>query len=104
MAKLAQLPAHDGAPDTVAANVRRMPRLEPRYYAFLSYSHKDKALAEWVHRELERFRVPHALAGRLTANGVVPDVSPRFSAISTISRRRATSAGKSRPRSPYRNS
>ncbi|MEO8455281.1 MAG: toll/interleukin-1 receptor domain-containing protein [Sphingomicrobium sp.] len=72
MAKLAQLPANDGAPDTVAANARRLPRLEPRYYAFLSYSHNDKALADWLHRELERFRVPHALAGRLTANGVVP--------------------------------
>lgn len=72
MAKLAQLPANDGAADTVATNVRRMPRLEPRYYAFLSYSHKDKDLADWLHRELERFRVPRSLAGRLTANGVVP--------------------------------
>jgi hypothetical protein len=48
------------------------PRLRTRYYAFLSYSHKDKGLAEWLHRELEKFRVPGALAGKLTANGVVP--------------------------------
>jgi tetratricopeptide (TPR) repeat protein len=72
MAKLAQLPANDGAPDAVAANLRRLPRLEPRYFAFLSYSHQDKQLADWLHRELERFRVPRALAGRLTANGIVP--------------------------------
>src|SRR6185369_16016866 len=51
---------------------RGIPRLQTRYYAFLSYSHKDKELADWLHRELERFRVPRSLAGRLTANGVVP--------------------------------
>jgi len=43
-----------------------------KYRAFLSYSHRDKELADWLHRELERFRVPSALAGKLTANGVVP--------------------------------
>jgi tetratricopeptide (TPR) repeat protein len=50
----------------------RAPRLRTRYYAFLSYSHQDKELADWLHRELERFRVPSALAGKLTATGVVP--------------------------------
>jgi tetratricopeptide (TPR) repeat protein len=50
----------------------RKPRLRTRYYAFLSYSHKDKELADWLHSELEKFRVPKALAGKLTANGVVP--------------------------------
>ena len=50
----------------------RVPRLRTRYYAFLSYSHKDKELADWLHRELEKFRVPASLAGKLTANGVVP--------------------------------
>ena len=49
-----------------------MPRLRTRFYAFLSYSHKDKELADWLHRELEKFRVPHSLAGKLTATGVVP--------------------------------
>jgi eukaryotic-like serine/threonine-protein kinase len=72
MAKLAQLPANDRAPETADANARRVPRLQPRYFAFLSYSHKDKELADWLHRELERFRVPRALAGRLTENGIVP--------------------------------
>jgi tetratricopeptide (TPR) repeat protein len=72
MAKLAQLPANDRAPDMADANARRVPRLQPRYFAFLSYSHKDKEVADWLHRELERFRVPRTLAGRLTANGIVP--------------------------------
>ncbi len=71
MAKLARLTSIDRAPEA-GADVRRVPRLRTRYYAFLSYSHQDKELADWLHRELERFRVPHSLAGKLTANGVVP--------------------------------
>jgi len=71
MAQLAQLPASDGAPRSEGRS-SRIPRLRTRYYAFLSYSHKDKELADWLHRELERFRVPNTLAGKLTANGVVP--------------------------------
>ena len=71
MAKLARLPGFDRSPEA-DAKAQRVPRLRTRYYAFLSYSHKDKELADWLHRELERFRVPSALAGRLTANGVVP--------------------------------
>jgi tetratricopeptide (TPR) repeat protein len=69
MAKLARLPTADGATDATKV---RAPRLRTRYYAFLSYSHRDKELADWLHRELEKFRVPNSLAGKLTANGVVP--------------------------------
>ena len=50
----------------------RQARARTRYYAFLSYSHQDEELADWLHRELEKFRVPSSLAGRLTANGVIP--------------------------------
>src|SRR6478736_4741947 len=71
MAKLARLPAIGRAAEA-EADFRRVPRLRTRFYAFLSYSHKDKELADWLHRELERVRVPSALAGKLTANGVVP--------------------------------
>lgn len=45
---------------------------QPHYYAFLSYSHSDNRLAGWLHRRLEEYRVPHALAGRMTKNGVIP--------------------------------
>lgn len=72
MGKHARLPADDAAPQGAAAEVHRIHRLQARYYAFLSYSHKDQAMADWLHRELERFRVPKSLAGRLTANGVIP--------------------------------
>ncbi|MEO6255519.1 MAG: TIR domain-containing protein [Sphingomicrobium sp.] len=70
MPRLAAIPRSD--------KVRR--EAEPRadtvrplkYYAFLSYSHADAALADWLHDSLERFRTPSSLAGRLTANGVMP--------------------------------
>jgi tetratricopeptide (TPR) repeat protein len=71
MGKHARLPAFDRVAEARAAEGPRT-LLRTRYYAFLSYSHKDKELADWLHRELERFRVPRALGGRLTANGVVP--------------------------------
>jgi tetratricopeptide (TPR) repeat protein len=71
MTRLARLPRFDRTARQEPAE-GRAPRLRTRYYAFLSYSHKDKELADWLHRELEKFRVPKALAGKLTANGVVP--------------------------------
>jgi eukaryotic-like serine/threonine-protein kinase len=71
MSKLARLPGFGDA-SAAEAGAREVPRLRTRYYAFLSYSHRDKDLADWLHRELERFRVPSSLAGKLTANGVVP--------------------------------
>jgi len=71
MAKLSRLPTI-GRDAEAQAEQPRVPRLRTRYYAFLSYSHRDKELADWLHRELERFRVPRTIAGKLTANGVVP--------------------------------
>ena len=51
----------------------------PRYWAFLSYSHKDGATADWLHEALEKYRVPRSLVGRETANGTVPTgFSPIF--------------------------
>jgi tetratricopeptide (TPR) repeat protein len=40
--------------------------------AFLSYSHQDSAIADWLHETLEEFRVPPQLIGRLTDQGPVP--------------------------------
>ena len=42
------------------------------YFAFLSYSHRDEAIARWLHEELEKFRVPSAFVGKLTDHGPVP--------------------------------
>ena len=79
MTKLAQFAGYHRSREQEPRAPGEAPRLRTRYYAFLSYSHKDKELADWLHRELEKFRVPHALAGRLTSNGVVPRrLSPIF--------------------------
>lgn len=47
--------------------------VEPlRYRAFISYSHRDERWARWLHRALERYRIPRRLVGRETASGTVP--------------------------------
>jgi tetratricopeptide (TPR) repeat protein len=40
--------------------------------AFLSYSHDDAEVADWLHEELEEFHVPPRLVGKLTDQGPVP--------------------------------
>ncbi len=51
----------------------------PKYWAFLSYSHHDKAVAKRLQRQLETYRVPARLVGRETSQGPVPArVSPVF--------------------------
>lgn len=42
------------------------------YRAFISYSHADKACADWLHRELEAYRLPPKLVGTRTHVGDVP--------------------------------
>jgi WD40 repeat protein len=43
--------------------------MEPKYWAFISYSHADKKWADWLHRELETYLVPSRLVGRETERG-----------------------------------
>jgi len=43
-----------------------------RYWAFVSYSHKDTAFGRRLHRRLERYALPRRLVGRKTTQGVVP--------------------------------
>ena len=58
---------------TIPGSAARRPAPDAHhYFAFLSYSHQDRAEADWLHEQLEGFRVPSSLAGRLTANGVIP--------------------------------
>jgi len=50
-----------------------------RYRAFISYSHKDHAWADWLHRALESYTVPKHLVGRHTSAGEVPArIAPVF--------------------------
>jgi len=47
--------------------------------AFLSYSHDDAEIADWLHESLEEFHVPPRLVGRLTDQGPIPKrLSPIF--------------------------
>ena len=46
---------------------------QPRYTAFLSYSHKDAAAAGRLHRRLEGYRMPRRLVGKDGARGPVPE-------------------------------
>jgi tetratricopeptide (TPR) repeat protein len=78
MPRLAQLQRPNRALDTLEP---RPERLLPHhlYFAFLSYSHVDAGWGEWLHDALENFRVPRSLAGRLTAQGIVPQrLTPIF--------------------------
>jgi tetratricopeptide (TPR) repeat protein len=76
MNKFARLPAMDRASGALRRRVRHR---HSRYFAFLSYSHRDEQLADWLHSQLEQFRVPGNLAGKLTENGVIPKrLSPIF--------------------------
>ena len=43
-----------------------------RYRAFISYSHADKRVADWLHRALETYRIPPKLVGTSTRVGIVP--------------------------------
>lgn len=42
-----------------------------RYSAFISYNHRDKAWAGWLHRALERYRLPRDLIGKESPIGVL---------------------------------
>jgi len=44
-------------------------KTEFKYWAFISYSHTDAAWAKWLHKTLERYRVPRRLVGRATERG-----------------------------------
>jgi tetratricopeptide (TPR) repeat protein len=50
-----------------------------RYWAFISYSHRDAAFGHWLHRRLENYPVPRRLAGKMTNQGQVPQrLTPIF--------------------------
>jgi tetratricopeptide (TPR) repeat protein len=50
-----------------------------KYWAFISYSHRDSRWADWLHRAIESYRPPSKLVGTATAFGPVPKrLSPVF--------------------------
>ena len=50
-----------------------------KYWAFLSYSHRDAQWGAWLHKALESYRPPKQLVGTATPRGPVPKrLSPIF--------------------------
>jgi len=45
---------------------------DKRFWAFVSYSHSDTNETEWLHKALEKYKIPSYLIGTETRNGVVP--------------------------------
>jgi tetratricopeptide (TPR) repeat protein len=45
---------------------------QPKYRAFLSYSHRDAKWAGWLHKSIESYRPPRILVGTATPRGPVP--------------------------------
>lgn len=45
----------------------------PKYWAFISYSHRDRKWGEWLHRELETFRIPKRLRRVASRHGALPE-------------------------------
>jgi hypothetical protein len=43
-----------------------------KYWAFISYSHQDRAWGDWLHKTLETYRVPGRLVGKASRDGQVP--------------------------------
>ena len=43
-----------------------------KYWAFISYSHRDKKWGDWLHRSLGTYRVPKRLVGQATRDGIRP--------------------------------
>lgn len=67
------------SPSEPAAPAAAEPADGYRYWAFLSYSHHDKAVAKRLQKQIETYRVPRRLVGRETPHGVVPArLSPVF--------------------------
>lgn len=50
-----------------------------KYWAFISYSHKDEKQSKWLHRAIENYRVPKHLIGKTIDGQVIPKkITPVF--------------------------
>ena len=51
-----------------------------KYWAFLSYNHRDKRIADWLHKSIESYRIPKSLvesaqSPRHCSSTIVPGLS-----------------------------
>src|SRR5260370_24470563 len=44
-----------------------------KYKAFITYSHQDRRVAEWLHKTIENYRVPKPLVAQPGRDGPVPE-------------------------------
>ncbi|HEU4452664.1 MAG TPA: TIR domain-containing protein [Longimicrobium sp.] len=59
---------------TLAKDPRELdaaPTPDYRYWAFISYSHRDERWAAWLHRSLEAYRIPRPLVGSAAPDGTL---------------------------------
>jgi len=47
-----------------------------KYYAFISYSHRDKSWADWIHKNIETYRIPSELVNK--EKGIGKNLYPVF--------------------------
>ena len=59
-------------PTATPSRRARRPAFVQRYWAFLSYSHRDARWGAWLHKALETYPIPQRLVGRRTAAGTIP--------------------------------
>ena len=43
-----------------------------KYWAFISYSHKDAAWAKWLQNSIEKYYIPQRLVGKTSRDGLIP--------------------------------
>ena len=43
---------------------------EIKYWAFISYSHKDKAWADWLHKNIEDYKIPKEFLNKKIENDI----------------------------------
>jgi len=60
--------------EATRAQIERTQQPAPRYWAFISYSHRDRAWGDWLHHSLETYRVPKTLV----SGAIPPRIFPVF--------------------------
>lgn len=65
--------------DTAKASGSVDDDVEYKYWAFISYSHRDEVWATWIHRALETYRLPKGVAGsEFQGEKIPPRLRPVF--------------------------
>ena len=66
-------------PDITEVHHSAVVSVEPiRYRAFISYCHRNQAVAKWLHKALETYRFPSSIVGDEGEQGVIPKTVGRI--------------------------